>query len=46
MQSIEEEATGSGTLPPVVAPAAIPQVAASDMLKPPLLQRMIVGSWS
>src|SRR5881227_433647 len=45
MQSIEKEAAGTGTLPPVVVPAAVPQVSASDMLKPPLLQRMIVGSW-
>src|SRR5881227_179881 len=45
MQSIEKEAAAGGTLPPVVVPAAVPQVAASDMLKPPLLQRLIVGSW-
>jgi putative MFS transporter len=45
MQSIETEAAGGGTLPPVVVPAAVPQVSASDMLRPPLLQRMIVGSW-
>ncbi len=29
----------------MVVPAPIAQVTASDMLKPPLLQRMIVGSW-
>ena len=45
MQSIEKESAGGKTLPPVVVPAQLPQVAASDMLKPPLLQRMIVGSW-
>src|SRR5439155_14217099 len=45
MQAIEKDASGGKPLPPVVAPAAIPQVAASDMLRPPLLQRMIVGSW-
>jgi putative MFS transporter len=45
MQAIEKEAAGGGTLPPVVVPAAVPQVSASDMLRPPLLQRMIVGSW-
>jgi MFS transporter, putative metabolite:H+ symporter len=45
MQAIEKESAGGGTLPPVVVPAAVPQVAASDMLKPPLLQRLIVGSW-
>ncbi|SDN82229.1 MFS transporter [Afipia sp. GAS231] len=45
MQSIETESAAGGTLPPVVVPAAVPQVAAMDMLKPPLLQRLIVGSW-
>jgi putative MFS transporter len=45
MQSIEREAAGSAPLPPLVVPAQVPQVAATDMLKPPLLQRMIVGSW-
>jgi putative MFS transporter len=45
MQTIEKESAGGKTLPPVVVPAQLPQVAASDMLKPPLLQRMIVGSW-
>jgi MFS transporter, putative metabolite:H+ symporter len=46
MQAIEKESAGGKTLPPVVVPAPVPQVAASDMLKPPLLQRMIVGSWT
>src|SRR5712664_4186646 len=45
MQGIEKESGGGGTLPPVVVPAQVPQVAASDMLRPPLLQRLIVGSW-
>src|SRR3954464_12577093 len=45
MQSIEREAAGSAPLPSLVVPAQVPQVAAPDMLKPPLLQRMIVGSW-
>jgi putative MFS transporter len=45
MQSIEKEAAGGGTLPPVATPAPVPQVSASDMLRPPLLQRLIVGSW-
>jgi putative MFS transporter len=45
MQSIEKEAAGGGTLPPVVVPAPVPQVAAMDMLKPPLLQRLLVGCW-
>src|SRR5471032_3135222 len=46
MQGIEKETAGSGTLPPVVVPAPVAQVTASDMLRPPILQRMIVGSWA
>src|ERR1700687_4541830 len=46
MQGIEKESAGGGTLPPVVVPARVPQVSASDMLRPPLLQRLIVGSWA
>jgi putative MFS transporter len=45
MQGIEKEAAGGGTLPPVVVPAQVAQVAALDMLKPPLLQRLLVGCW-
>jgi putative MFS transporter len=45
MQSIEKESAGGGTLPPAVVPAPVPQVAAMDMLKPPLLQRLLVGCW-
>ena len=45
MQSIEKESAGAGALPPPVIPAAVPQLTASAMLKPPILQRMIVGSW-
>ncbi|HEY3795323.1 MAG TPA: MFS transporter [Bradyrhizobium sp.] len=45
MQTIEKEAAGGKPLPPVVVPAPVPQVAATDMLKPPLLQRMLVGCW-
>src|SRR5437660_592554 len=45
MQSIEGEAGAGAALPPLVVPAPVPQVVAMDMLKPPLLQRMIVGSW-
>lgn len=46
MASIETESAHGGTLPPVVIPAPVAQVAASDMLRPPILQRMIVGSWT
>jgi putative MFS transporter len=45
MKTIEAEASGGGRLPPVVVPAPAKLVAATDLAKPPLLQRMIVGSW-
>jgi len=45
MQAIEKEVSDGKPLPPVVVPAPVAQVAAADLLKPPLLQRMIVGSW-
>jgi len=45
MQSIEKEAATAGALPPPVIVPAVPQLSASAMLKPPILQRMIVGSW-
>src|SRR6204780_4645925 len=45
MQKIETESAGGKPLPPIVVPPQIPQVTASDTLRPPLLQRMIVGSW-
>jgi putative MFS transporter len=45
MQSIEKESAAGGTLRPVVVPAPVPPVAAMDMLKPPLLQRLLVGCW-
>jgi putative MFS transporter len=45
MQAIEKESSDGKPLPPVVVPAPVAQVSASDMLKPPLLQRMLVGSW-
>ena len=45
MQTIEKEVATAGALPPVVVPVPVAQVTASDMLRPPLLQRMIVGSW-
>jgi MFS transporter, putative metabolite:H+ symporter len=46
MQSIEKESSGGKVLPPVVVPAAVPLVTASDLMQPPLLQRMVVGSWA
>jgi putative MFS transporter len=45
MQSIEKEAATAGPLPAPVAPRPAVSVGAMDMLRPPLLQRMIVGSW-
>ncbi len=46
MQSIEKEVSaGAGKLPPVGKTAAVAEVSAMDMLRPPILQRMIVGSW-
>ena len=45
MQSIEKEAAAAGALPPPVMPAPVAQLTASAMLRPPILQRMIVGSW-
>jgi putative MFS transporter len=45
LQAIEKEAAASGALPPPARPVPTPMVDAMAMLKPPLLQRMIVGSW-
>jgi MFS transporter, putative metabolite:H+ symporter len=45
MQSIEKESAPAGGLPAPAIPAAVPQLTASAMLRPPILQRMIVGSW-
>ena len=45
MQSIEKEVATGGALPAPVIPPVIPQLSASAMLRPPILQRMIVGSW-
>src|ERR1700761_1852305 len=45
MQAIEQESSSGKPLPPVVVPVPVAQVAARDLVKPPLLQRLIVGSW-
>jgi putative MFS transporter len=45
MQAIEKEAASAGPLPPPVITAPPVQVDAAAMLRPPLLQRMIVGCW-
>jgi putative MFS transporter len=45
MQAIEKEAAGSGALPPAPVPRMAQPVGGMAMLQPPLLQRLIVGSW-
>ena len=45
MQAIEKESAAGATLPPAVVPAPVAQVAAVDLIRPPLLQRMLVGAW-
>ncbi len=46
MTAIETEvAASAGPLPAPAATIPVAQVSAADMLRPPLLQRMIVGSW-
>jgi MFS transporter, putative metabolite:H+ symporter len=44
MQAIEQETAGAGALPPPVTAAPTPQLALSALARPPMLQRMIVGS--
>ncbi len=46
MQSIEKEvAAAAGSLPAPVITAPTPQLTAASMFKPPILQRLLVGSW-
>src|ERR1700724_1379038 len=45
MQAIETESSAGKPLPGGGVPAPFALVAASGVLKPPLLQRLIVGSW-
>ena len=45
MQTIEKEVAGSGTLPAPASSAPIPQLTAASMFRPPILQRLLVGSW-
>ncbi len=46
MTTIEQEvAAKAGTLPPVVVPASVPQVALAALVQRPLLERMVVGCW-
>jgi putative MFS transporter len=45
MQAIEKEAAAGGALPAPSTAVVAPQVDATAMLRPPLLQRMVVGCW-
>jgi putative MFS transporter len=46
MQEIEKEvASTAGTLPAPKPAIATPQLSAAAMFKPPILQRLLVGSW-
>lgn len=45
MQAIEKEAAIAGKLPAPVVTAPTPQLTAASMFKPPILQRLLVGSW-
>ena len=46
LQAIEKEVAPAGGLPAPAMAAAVAPVPASAMLKPPILQSMIVGSWA
>ena len=46
MQAIEKDVSATaGALPPPAVAAPIPQLSAAAMFKPPILQRLLVGSW-
>jgi putative MFS transporter len=46
MQTIEKDvASTAGPLPPAKSAAPIPQLTAASMFRPPILQRLLVGSW-
>jgi putative MFS transporter len=46
LQAIEKEvADGVGKLPAPVLAAPLPQFTAASMFRPPILQRLLVGSW-
>jgi putative MFS transporter len=45
MQSIEAEASPTLPLPPPAPTPEVAQLTAIDMLKPPILQRLLVGCW-
>jgi putative MFS transporter len=45
IQAIEKEAATAGALPPPAVAPALPRVVMAELVKPPLLQRLIVGCW-
>jgi putative MFS transporter len=45
LQSIEKEVAGAGALPAPAVAAPVPQLTAASMFQPPILQRLLVGSW-
>jgi MFS transporter, putative metabolite:H+ symporter len=45
MQNIEKEVAKTATLPPPAAAPSTPHLNAAAMFRPPILQRLLVGSW-
>jgi putative MFS transporter len=45
LQAIEKEVAGSHTLPAAATAAPVLQLTAASMFRPPILQRLLVGSW-
>jgi MFS transporter, putative metabolite:H+ symporter len=45
LQAIEKEVGGSHTLPAAATAAPVLQLTAASMFRPPILQRLLVGSW-
>jgi putative MFS transporter len=45
LQAIEKEVAGSRTLPAAATAAPVLQLTAASMFRPPILQRLLVGSW-
>src|ERR1700739_4469769 len=45
LQAMEKEVAGSGTLPAAATAAPVLQLTAASMFRPPILQRLLVGSW-
>jgi len=45
LQTIEKEVAGTSVLPAPAITAPAPQLTAASMFRPPILQRLLVGSW-